>query len=345
LVRARGSEKRTTGLATSYPQAALRVSACQSLAAVAYKDDCRIDVDIVMNDQIDDLEKQGPKLVSENSPEKVKLLRKREAADRAAAEARQRVRVLVANILRIIAGAGEPVSTAVQMHDALKAYLDWSKAAEEATGCGINDDQEIWSPLRLDSLFPHEHRDPQTEEEWQEWALENPQRDYIRERDRQMDRIRQIVLREIAAEMAGIEMHSRKYNGDYRDAINRICDEHEKYRKTQGKPVKSNPTRVQFAEQAIAGLREREQQKAAASAAERREKMVANLQEHQVRGLRAVLDGSEEALAQTDAFTLDVLGGMGLLQRIKGVPKSKRAWQVTELGRRAVDHHKRDNTN
>ncbi len=68
--------------------------------------------------------------------------------------------------------------------------------------------------------------------------------------------------------------------------------------------------------------------------------MIANLQEHQVRGWRAVLDGSEEALAQIDAFTLDVLGRMGFLQRIKGVPKSKRAWQVTELGRSAVDHHK-----
>ena len=55
--------------------------------------------------------------------------------------------------------------------------------------------------------------------------------------------------------------------------------------------------------------------------------------------MRAVLDGSEEALRQIDAFTLDVLGRMGLLQRIKGLPKSKRAWHVTELGRRAVDLH------
>ena|ERR1700719_3991295 len=50
-------------------------------------------------------------------------------------------------------------------------------------------------------------------------------------------------------------------------------------------------------------------------------------------------------LAQIDAFTLDVLGGMGLLQRIKGVQKSKRAWQVTELGRSAVDHHKHNGAN
>ncbi len=118
-----------------------------------------------MNDQNDDLKKEGPKLVSENSPEKIELLRKREAADRAAAEARERERVLVANILRIIAGAGEPVSTAVQMHGALKAYLDWSKAAEEATGHSIHDDREIWSPLTLDSIFPREHHSAQTEEE------------------------------------------------------------------------------------------------------------------------------------------------------------------------------------
>jgi hypothetical protein len=289
-----------------------------------------------MKDPIDDPKKQGPKLVSENSPEQIELLRKREAADMAAVEARKRIRELVANILRIIAGAGEPVCIALQMHDALKANLDWSKAAEEANGHSINDDHEIWSPLTLDSVFPREHHSARTEEEWHEWALENPYREYIRTRDRQMDRIRQIVLREIAAEMAGIDMHSRKYNGDYHEAIHRICDEHEQYRKTEGKPVKPNPTRVQFAEQAIAELRERQQQKAAA---EYRENMIANLQEHQVRGLRAVLDGSEEALTQIDAFTLDVLGRMGLLQRIKGVPKSKRAWDVTELGRRAVDLH------
>jgi hypothetical protein len=254
-----------------------------------------------MKDPIDP-KKEGPKLVSENSPEQIELLRKREATDRATVEARQRLRVLVANILRIIAGAGERASIALQMHDALKTYLDWSKAAEETTGLSINDDHEIWSPLTLDSVFPHEHHSPQTEEEWQDWALENPHREYIRERDRQMNRIRQIVLREIAAEIAGIDVQSRKYNGDYHDAIHHICNTHEEYRKTQGKPVKPNLTRVQFAEQAIAGLREREQQKAAAAATERRERMIANLQEHQVRALRAVLDGSEEALAQLYQF-------------------------------------------
>jgi hypothetical protein len=296
-----------------------------------------------MNDQIDDPKKQGPKLVSESSPEKIELLRKREAADRAATEARQRVRVLVANILRIIAGAGEPGSAALQIHDALKAYLDWLKAAEDATGHSIHDGREIWSQLTLDSIFPCAHHSAQTEEEWREWALEDPHREYIRERDRQMDHIRQIVLREIAAEIAGVDVQSRKYNGDYQQAILGICEVREKYRKAQGNPVKPNPARVQHAEQAIADLRARQQKEAAAADAERREKMIANLHEHQVRGLRAVLDGSEEALAQTDAFTLDVLGSMGLLQRLKGVPKNKRAWQVTELGRSAVDHHKHNN--
>jgi len=67
--------------------------------------------------------------------------------------------------------------------------------------------------------------------------------------------------------------------------------------------------------------------------------MIADPQEHQLRGLRAVSDGSEQALVQTDGFTLDVLGRLGFLERMQGVPKTKRSWQLTELGRRALDHH------
>jgi hypothetical protein len=70
---------------------------------------------------------------------------------------------------------------------------------------------------------------------------------------------------------------------------------------------------------------------------EARAKQFAALQPFQVRALRAVAEQSP-TLAESDNFTLDVLGGMKFLNRRKGV-KGNAAWEITDKGREALERH------
>jgi hypothetical protein len=64
--------------------------------------------------------------------------------------------------------------------------------------------------------------------------------------------------------------------------------------------------------------------------------MIAGLQRHQWAALHAVHSGETPAFDATDAFTFDVLARMKLLERKPGRGKSKRDWQLTELGALAM---------
>ena len=276
------------------------------------------------------------KIISENTPEHIAKLRAREKAEHAAKTASVALRELIANLFRIVAGAGEPVSLLAQTEQFRSAYVTWLNAAHEV-GSPLPNDADVWSGLTLNELFPDE-RGPQTEQEWREWVSGDPRLEYLRERDREMDDIRQIVLREIAATLSGVTMHSRKHHGDFHMAIQRICDARERYTKEKGRPFKANPFRIHLAEEAIANLKRKEVEDANRAAAELKERRIANLAEHQLRALRAIEHGSAELLAQTDNFTLDVLKSIGLLRREKGI-KGKAAWRLTDEGRTALERH------
>lgn len=276
------------------------------------------------------------KIVSESSPEQIAKLRAREKAERAAKIASTALRELITNLLRIIAGGGEPVSVLAQIEEFHSAYVTWLKAAHEV-GSPLPSDADVWSGLTLSDLFPHEQR-PRTEREWSECASDDPRLEYLSERDRQMENIRQIVLREIASTMSGVTMHSQKHHGDFHVAIQRICDAHDRFAKRRGKPFKPNPFHMQLAENAIANLKRKEAADAKKAAEEQKERQIANLAEHQLQALKAVAYGPPELLSLTDNFTLDVLKSIGLLRKEKGV-KRKAAWRVTEEGRSALNQH------
>jgi hypothetical protein len=70
--------------------------------------------------------------------------------------------------------------------------------------------------------------------------------------------------------------------------------------------------------------------------AQKRDDMIAGLQPHQWAALNAVHSGENRAFDATDAFTFDVLARMELLERKPGGGKSKRDWQLTELGALAM---------
>jgi len=81
--------------------------------------------------------------------------------------------------------------------------------------------------------------------------------------------------------------------------------------------------------------REEQRQAKAAEAAAKRERQIVNLEPHQILGLRAVIAGSDDMLANINTFTLDVLCRMELLKRIKG-GRGKQAFQITNDGKRAL---------
>ena len=70
--------------------------------------------------------------------------------------------------------------------------------------------------------------------------------------------------------------------------------------------------------------------------AHERDEMIANLEPHQWAALSAVHSGESPAFDAIDAFTFDVLARMKLLTRKPGGGKSKRDWQLTELGALAL---------
>lgn len=203
---------------------------------------------------------------------------------------------------------------------------------------------------------------PRTEEEWRRWAADDPRRDYEEERRLLLYQLRCHVLREIASTVLRSELQIRREEREIDTMLQRLEEARERYLKGPRRPPRLY--RRSIAEDEIAELRGadtdlqctarqeiakvREQKPNLSSRPEiadreiknlqsrKRHEMIAGLQPHQWAALRAVHSRESRAFDATDAFTFEVLARMGLLERKPGGGKSKRDWQLTELGTLAM---------
>lgn len=279
------------------------------------------------------------RVVSENSAEEIALKRARE-------EAEWKLRLLAENLLRVIAGAGKPEKLLADIDVARTRYLEYLAAAKAANVMP----GDIVAPLRIDHLFHEDADRPQTEHEWREWAIKNPEGDYFNARRRWIQHIRRGVLREVASELVGSDLQGRRSEQQVWDGIHAIMnarDDMVDARKAaeraerRGTPVKPviDTARAALAEGKIEEIRQAQQAQERAKRAQE----IAGLSEQQIAGLRAVEAGAAEALDMVNAFTLDVLGRMHLLAKVKG-KKGKSAWVLTEDGRAALKTHENRRT-
>ncbi|CAN5142822.1 hypothetical protein BH10PSE10_BH10PSE10_04720 [soil metagenome] len=237
---------------------------------------------------------------------------------------------LVANLLRVIAGAGEPHRLPRDFHDTFASWADFSNAHQYSGEIpGVDE-------LRIDRLFPDDDESPQTEEEWRRWAEPDPLHDYQQVRRLIIHRLRRNMLREVAETIAGNDMQIRRNERDIEQSLDQLETALDKYRKESKKPPKPNPINQKIAEDAIAKLRADKREKEIADREAQRDKMIANLAAHQWTALRAVRSGDPADFERNDAFTFEVLGGMKLLKRKPGSGKSKRDWELTDLGMLAL---------
>ena len=197
----------------------------------------------------------------------------------------------------------------------------------------------------LRQLFLHTHfKDslpetprPETEQEWDRWVAEGdaPERDYEREHEAILFRLRLSVIRELAAAIAGIGAQRNKHKNDIESALDAELRAREALQQEQRE--RRNPSRkkaAQMGAERLERLHIRERTEAT-----KREKQdqnnIEHLESHHVGTLRAVATKNLDA---AESFLLDVLGRMRLISRPKGV-KTKSAWELTELGQRALEFH------
>jgi hypothetical protein len=286
------------------------------------------------------------RLVVENDPARLAANHVRANDDRQRDHAARTLRRLAVNLLRVIAGAGEPDRLPRDLRDAFAAWAEFAEADHNtlAGTPGVNE-------LTIDHLFLDNESEPQNEEEWERWAEANPRRDYVEQSEWIMRDLRRAILREIAAIIDGSQVQISRRERDVQSALNRLERARDEYfsdqrrqriadaavasqrqqRKTDqpiahvraSKPT-LDPVRQAKAEKEIAKLREVE-----------RDNMIANLNTYQWAGLRAVQSADPGAFESVNAFTLDVLGSMKLIKRKPG-SKSKRDWQLTDLGMLAL---------
>jgi hypothetical protein len=187
-----------------------------------------------------------------------------------------------------------------------------------------------WDPnpglFTLRDLFPRHRWQPRTEEEWQQWLASDADDDFEEEYDRLLSNLRTAVLREIAGKVTG-HPALPKYSHEVTDAMIRFGELREHGR--ERRPRRFNPASVQTATNAIERLR-----------AKARDDMIAGLADNQVTALAAVAASTPEGFEPFDAFTFDVLGRMGLLQRKPNGRKSKRDWDLTAVGRLALERRR-----
>ena len=304
------------------------------------------------------------RLVTDNDPALIAEHQKQVAADNARDRAAASLATLVANLLRVLAGAGEPYAVPGNLLKASEHYRDAYNAGNRGQIPGLED-------LILYHLF-HEGEErgkPQTEEEWRRWAADNPRRDYEEERRSLLHQLRRHILREIASTITGSDLQIRREEREIDNVLRRIEEAREHYFNGPRKP--SRPYRRSIAEHEIAKLRgadtelQRIPKQEIAKVRDRkpnlnsrqeiadreienlqarkRDEMIAGLRSHQWIALHAVHSGETRAFDATDAFTFDVLARMELLERKPGGGKSKRDWQLTELGALAMSHAPRSN--
>ena len=277
---------------------------------------------------MDDREKGTPlTLVADNSPGAVEQRRAQQEAERSESRATDAIRRLAINLLRIIAGAGEPGALLRDIDEARTAYLDYLSAGEKA---GYPDESPT-GRLHLDHLFSWEGREhePVTEEDWRRWAQpSNPHEEYLKDKARAKLELRRAALRQVASVLssgASREPRLKAHGGDFEEIIRSIVAAERRLQQQKLLPPRQpDPERRAIAERKTADLRR-----------EQRIHQLKSLPAHQIAGLRAVEAGTVD---QIDGFTLDVLGRTTLLTRPKG-SKAKSAWVLTDDGRLALKIH------
>jgi hypothetical protein len=276
---------------------------------------------------VDDHKPEPPlTLVADNSSVKIEQRRARQEAEHAETRARDAIRRLTINLLRIIAGAGEPVALLRDIDTARTTYIQYITAAERA-GCRAT---LLTDELTLDHLFSSEDRErqPMTEEDWDRWAAPiDPYDEYCESKTQAKIELRRAALRQVASALSTGESRDpslKAHGGNLDDVIEVILSAKTRFQQRRSQSSKADPARQAIAEQKKAELRQ-----------QRRVRQIASLPPHQVAGLRAVNTGMVD---QTDSFTLDVLGRMKLLARPKN-NKKKSAWQLTDDGRLALTIH------
>jgi hypothetical protein len=278
---------------------------------------------------MNDRKKEAPlTLVADNSSEALEKQRAQQELERSKSRASDLMRRLAVNLLRVIAGAGEPWALMREIDEVRKASLEYLSAAKEAD----HPAEPLTRELDLDLLFSWQNRkrEPVTEEDWHRWAEpSNPHEEYFESNARAKLELRRAVLRQVASVLSSRETrepHLKAHGGNLDDIIQSILAAEKQFEQQKSRPPRQpDPERVAFAEQKIAGLRR-----------EQRTRQIESLPAHQIAGLRAVEAGTVE---QTDRFTLDVLGSMKLLTRPKS-SKEKSEWQLTDEGRLALEIHK-----
>lgn len=267
-------------------------------------------------------------LVADNSSVALEMQRNQRELEYAKLRASSAIRQLAVNLLRIIAGAGEPWALLKNIDEARTAYLSYSSSAKEVGHPFEPPTRE----LDLNHLFSFERREraPVTQEDWQRWALpRNPYEDYLEEKSLAKLGLRRAALRQIASVLSSgehREPHLKAHGGNLDDIIESILATQKRHEKQRSQPTvaRSDPKKREIADQKIAEIH-----------LEKRQRQLESLPPHHVAGLRAVRNGMVD---QIDAFTLDVLGRINLLTRPKGI-KKKSAWQLTEDGKLALDIH------
>ncbi len=297
------------------------------------------------------------RLVTDNDPAQIAERQKQVAANYARDQAAASLATLVANLLRVLAGAGEQYALPGHLLKASEHYSDACNAGNRGQMPGLEE-------LILYDLFREgEERDkPQTEEEWRRWAADNPRRDYEEERRSLLHQLRRHVLREIASTITGSDLQIRREGREIDNVLRRLAELRKHHFDEPKKPPR--PYRARIAEHEISKLREADTKRQRTTEqeiakvldrkpnlnsrqkiadreienlqAQKRDKTIAGLQPHQWAALYAVHSGETRAFDATDAFTFDVLARMELLERKPGGGKSKRDWQLTELGTLAM---------
>jgi hypothetical protein len=275
-----------------------------------------------------DREKGPPlTLVADNLSAALKKHCAQQELERYELQATDAIRQLAINLLRIIAGAGEPWSLLRNIDDARTAYIDYLQAAKEVDHPVALLTREI----DLDHLFSRQFREnePTTEEDWLHWAQpSDPYEEYSKSNERAKVELRRAALRQVALALSSGETdpHLKAHGGNLDEILRRMFDEEKQIEQERLKPAREGDSKRQaIAQRKIAELRR-----------ENRMRQLKSLPPHQVVALRKVQVGAVE---QTDRFTLDVLGSMNLLVRPKG-SKKKSDWQLTEEGLLALDMHK-----
>lgn len=269
-------------------------------------------------------------LVADNPSIKIEEQRNQQDLERVQCVTINAIRKLAVNLLRIIAGAGDPDKLLHDIDAARQTYFNYIDATKKAG----RQNEILTDNFSIDHLFARANSDPVTEDDWRHWAMPtDPHKEYFDSVNHAKVELRRAALRQVAAilnSQDNREPHLKAHGGNLDNVIQSIWDAEKRFELRKSRPPEqADPKRLAIAEQNIADLQRKQ-----------RIREIQSLPSHQIAGLRAVELGTTD---QIDAFTLDVLGRMKLLTRPKRSTK-KSAWQLTEDGRLALEfHHQREN--